>query len=288
MSKRVIEMSVNRELQIEEAKMLKNLIDFFKVHNIRYFALAGTMLGAVRHKGSVPWDDDIDIGVPREDYDRLIEIASNDKHLAGMSVEFFPFDDTCMNYPMRVVDENILITYKGGNTVKKTYAWITLFPLDGMPSNLILRKIHSWILLWRRFAYVMARYRNIVDVDSYRYSSLKRNLVKLVGRLQLDKMFDQHKTFENMTKDLKRYPYDKSEYIICLMGGYKLKELFPKGVFGIGAEYDYEGMKIIGPIDFDKYLTQIYGDYMTPPDENSPLRNRHGLIGIEILGKQSM
>lgn len=271
-----------RELQLAELRMLEKLILFLQENEIRYFILAGTLLGAVRHKGFIPWDDDIDIGVPRKDYDRLIELAKTNLEIAGLPVKFYPFDNTCTNYPLKVIDKKVVIKKKTGETVETTNAWITLFPLDGMPTNVTARKIHSVLLLWRRFAYVMARYRKIVDVDSYRYKHLKKSLVKLVGMLRLDILFDEQKTFEKITKDLKRFPFDSSEYVICLMGGYKLKELFPKQVFGKGKLYEFEGMSIIGPEDYDTYLKQIYGDYMIPPSEDNPIRNSHNVLGIEI------
>lgn len=275
-----------RELQVVEVRMLNDLLSFFMEHQIRYFALAGTMLGAVRHKGFIPWDDDIDIGVPRSDYDRLIGLARESKTIANMPVRFYPFSHDCNNYPMKLIDESIVITKTAGQSVEQTNAWITLFPLDGMPSNKILRMIHGRVLLYRRFAYVMARYKKIVNANRTSYSIAKRTLVKLVGELKLNRLFDEKKTFENMDKSLKAYPYESSEYVLTLMGGYKLKEMFPKSVFGEGAVYDFEGLKMIGPQGYDTYLSQLYGDYMTPPPEDSPLRNSHGVIQIEKRIKQ--
>ena len=65
-----------RELQLTELNILKELLPFFERNHITYFALGGTMLGAVRHQGFIPWDDDIDIGVPREDYERLLSLQN--------------------------------------------------------------------------------------------------------------------------------------------------------------------------------------------------------------------
>ena len=67
-----------RQMQLSELKMLKETISFFEEHGLSYFAIGGTLLGAVRHKGFIPWDDDIDLGLPREDYDRLIELRSEE------------------------------------------------------------------------------------------------------------------------------------------------------------------------------------------------------------------
>ena len=77
-------MDALRELQLTELDILKELLPIFERHNIPYFGLGGTMLGAVRHGGFIPWDDDIDIGVPREDYDRLLSLEDEPSlHLAA-------------------------------------------------------------------------------------------------------------------------------------------------------------------------------------------------------------
>ena len=276
-----------RSLQLEETKMLGTLIDFFNENSIRFFVLAGTFLGTIRHKGFVPWDDDIDVGVPREDYERLISLVQSTKKIGSMEVRYFKNDYSLLHYPLRVVNPNIILTKKLGTEVVEAEAWITLFPLDGMPKNAVARYIRGRILLLRRFNYVMARYLKIVDSNAQRYSKLKKTMVKLAGTLGVYKLFDEVKTVDRMDADLKKYPYDKSDYIMTLMGGYKLKEMFPKEVFGEGKKYPFEDIEVIGPIDYERYLTQIYGDWRTPPPENDPERNHHRLIGISIKENNS-
>lgn len=269
-----------RILQIEETKMLKELIDFFSANNIRYFALAGTFLGSVRHKGFVPWDDDIDVGVPRPDYDKLIALTKKNKKIGSMYVEYLYHDFSILHYPLRVVNPKLIMRInKFGSTIDMP-TWITLFPLDGMPNNSFKRYIHSKILLYRRFCYVIARYTDMVDPNHHKFKGIKKILVKGVGELKIYKLFDKKKTAIKMDKSLKKYSYDESDYILTLMGGYKLKEMFPKKVFGKGKKYKFEDIELIGPKDYEKYLTQIYGDWRTPPPIDHPERNHHGLIDV--------
>ena len=82
-----------REIQLEELDILLKVRDFFEVHGIRYFLCGGTLLGAARHKGFIPWDDDIDIFVPREDFEKLREIVKASRPVLG-SIKFrIPGDD---------------------------------------------------------------------------------------------------------------------------------------------------------------------------------------------------
>ena len=271
-----------RKLQIEEAEMLRKLIEYFNKNNIRYFVLAGTFLGSVRHKGFVPWDDDIDLGIPREDYERLADLTKDTLKIGEMDVRYYKNDYSLLHYPIKIVNPNIILTKVQGTEVSKTEAWITLFPLDGMPDNSIKRFIHGRFLLLKRFNYVMARYAQIVDGNHHQYSPIKRFLVKLVGRIGLFKLYSEKKTVDKMDAALKKYPYDSASYIMTLMGGYKLREMFPKSVFGQGNIYKFEAMDVVGPIEYEMYLTQIYGDWRTPPPEGDPERNHHGLVSIEI------
>lgn len=70
-----------RKLQLAELNIIKLFMEICRKENLRYFMIGGTMLGAIRHKGFIPWDDDVDIGMPREDYDRLFELLKDGKYL---------------------------------------------------------------------------------------------------------------------------------------------------------------------------------------------------------------
>ena len=253
-----------RDLQITETKMFFELLDFFAKNNIRYYALAGTFLGAVRHKGFIPWDDDIDIGIPRNDYDKLIKLVKEDKKIGKLVVKYYLFDQSLIHYPLRVICPDVKVYQRQGENIVETEPWITIFPLDGMPENSFLRYIHCRLLLWERKKFISARFEKIIDPARENKSAIRKFIVKILNTTKIYKLLGEKRTFESMDRMLKKYPVDSSNYVFTLMGGYKLKELFPKSVFGKGAEYQFEGRKIIGPEDYETYLTQIYGDWRTP------------------------
>ena len=120
-----------REIQLEELEMLKNIVKFLDKNNIQYFLCGGTLLGAVRHKGFIPWDDDIDIAILREDYEKFVKIAQENKIHDNYSVA--SFETNTLDYPFcKVLNHNIEISSK--SLIDKNL-WIDIFPLDGFPSD---------------------------------------------------------------------------------------------------------------------------------------------------------
>ena len=155
-----------RKLQLTELELFKKFAQFAEEHKIRYFALGGTLLGAVRHKGFIPWDDDMDIGVPREDYDRLLEICKTEE--APFEMHTFFNDENYFRYFAQIQDPSIKVIRKDKQIQEITSSWVDIFPLDGMPNNRLIRAIHKYYLLWRRAAYRFSRFSTSVEAISHR------------------------------------------------------------------------------------------------------------------------
>ena len=129
-----------RPLQLHLQENLKVLDEVFRSHGLRYFLVSGTMLGAVRHKGFIPWDDDVDLGMPRDDYERLI---ANSKEWLPDYLEFICAEKDS-NYPLpfgKIQDSRTTL-------IEKTYrdyvggVYIDIFPLDGVSSSKVKRTCH--------------------------------------------------------------------------------------------------------------------------------------------------
>lgn len=252
-----------RELQLTELNILKELLPIFERHSIPYFALGGTMLGAVRHGGFIPWDDDIDIGVPREDYDRLLSLEGElPPHLHFMSRAENP---DYVYYFMRVVDERIKLRNRRFDVEEVLPAWVDIFPLDGLPNTELRRKLHSRKILASRAVFQLSRFENIVNTRRDR-PPLEQAVIRIVRTLHLQKLIGRDYAYRLMDRTLKQFPYGKSDYNVNAMGAYRMKEAFPKDVFGEGALYPYEDIMIRGASNYDAYLTQLYGDWRTPAD----------------------
>ena len=268
-----------RQLQLKELSLLKLFQQICKENHITYYALGGTLLGAVRHKGFIPWDDDIDVGIPRPDYDRLCKIL--EAQPLGEKVRFHTFrnSDEYIRYFGHLEDTSFKVVRHDKLKDEETYAWIDLFPLDGMPNNGLLRKLKVWQVLALRAMFRFSCFDTLVDVNKKGRPLHEKILVWVGLHTPIQKFFNTKKCLDRMERALTSTPYEKSNYLVNAMGAYKFREMFHKKYYGQGKMYPFEDTEICGPEDYDFVCTQLYGDYMTPPKMDD--RNHHGLETVE-------
>lgn len=265
-----------------DMEIVKNVIDICEKNNLEYFMLGGTMLGAIRHKGFIPWDDDIDLGLPRKDYDRFLEIAP--KQLAdNLKLVNYKNDSNYHYYITRIldVDTKVIEERIGNETEKYTNASIDIFPLDGTPNNKILRQIYFFRVLYHR-ALMSLCYKDSIDQKRKR-SKKEKVLLWVMMKLPIEKMTTPYKQKEKIDKILKKQDFYNSKYVGNIMGAYRTKEIVPKEFYGKGKMYEFENIQMNGLELYDEYLKYTYGDYMKLPPEDK--RKTHFKI-IEIHGKK--
>lgn len=251
--------------------IMKEIKKYLDNNDIEYYMLGGTLLGAIRHKGFIPWDDDIDIGIPREQYDEFLKNIQNElpEHL---KLDTYENSNTHHYYFARIVDTRYSLKRTGSLKERNEDVWVDIFPLDGMPNNLILRKIHMARLLAARAMYHISTFDK-VNLKRPNRPLSEKLIIKFVMITGFGKKTDMKKWLNKIDKLLKKYPYSKSNYIVNFMGQYKFKEMFEKKHYGKGTLYDFEDDKLMGPDDYDFVLTQMYGNYMIPPKEQD--KNAH-------------
>lgn len=269
------------KLHEADLAIVKEVINICDRNSLMYYMLGGTMLGAIRHKGFIPWDDDIDLGMPRKDYEKFLEIAP--KELSErMRIVNYKTDSDYHYYITRIQDiETKVIEVRYEKEGKFTHVSIDIFPLDGTPNNCFIRKLYCFRLMMHR-AMMSLHYKDGIDRERKR-GFVEKAMLATLRILPTDRMFNAYKQKEKVDKILKRYDMCKSDFTGNMMGAYRTKELIPTVWYGSNTFYEFEGIMMRGIAEYDKYLSRLYGDYMRLPPEDS--RKVHFRI-IEIHGKK--
>ena len=261
--------------------IVKEVVRICDAHDLKYYMLGGTMLGAIRHKGFIPWDDDIDLGMPRDDYEKFLEIAPKELP-AHMKTVNYRTDRKFQYYITRVLDTDTkVIEERIGNDSKYTNASIDIFPIDGTPNNAFLRKIYFFRVLFHR-ALMSLCYKDSIDRKRKR-SFKEKVLLWVMERIPVEKLTTPYKQKCKIDKLLRSQKVEGSKYIGNIMGAYRTREIVPADFYGEGAFYDFEDIQLRGMAKADEYLTFTYGDYMQLPPEES--RKTHFKI-LEIHGQK--
>ena len=257
-----------RPLQLRIQKILLALDSVCKEHNLRYYLWAGTMLGAVRHGGFIPWDDDLDIAMPRKDYDLLMR---NARDWMPQPYEIVSHETDPDHYPLpfaKIQDssttliERMHLSYLGG-------IYIDLFPLDGMPASVLRRRMHFMRYQWyKKMLYYVHR-------DPYRHGHGPSSWAFLLCR----KIYTLQGIQKTISQIQRAYDYDKCDYCVDHDDG--LKGIMPKHLLGKPTPTEFEGETVMGVEHPHEYLSQKYGDYMTIPDGNHQRQHNFHLLDLE-------
>lgn len=261
--------------------IVKEVVKICDENSLKYYMLGGTMLGAIRHGGYIPWDDDIDLGMPRKDYEKFLSIAK-DALPKTLKVVNYRTDPKYQYYITRILDTDTkVIEERIGNDNKYTNASIDIFPIDGTPNNKLLREFYFFRVLFHR-AMMSLCYKDSIDRKRNR-GTAEKIMLWFLEKMPIEKFTTPYKEKEKIDKLLSSQNVENSEYIGNLMGAYRTKEIVPAKYYGQGTMYQFEDMQLRGLDMYDEYLTWTYGDYMKLPSEDK--RKTHFRI-IEIHGQK--
>ncbi len=244
--------------------ILKTVVPLLENNGLKYSMLGGTLLGSVRHKGFIPWDDDIDIGLPRPDYEKFIQIAEKELS-APLELQSALKGNGHYCY-VRIVNTEIELLRTLSMKDEIINVWIDIFPLDGVPNGFsgaiweFRAKLALNLFDASDFSYRVPKEENA------RHKSLFRRIARTVfKRLNLEHLLNTKKRAQCLDNSLKSSDYDHCDKVWNFMGYWKKKEEFAKEIYDDLVKYPFEDIELYGPRNYDFVLTQMYGDYMTPP-----------------------
>ena len=274
----------DRRLKRKLMEVFRFSICFFEQHRLHYYACGGTALGAVRHQGIIPWDDDIDLYMPRKDYDKLLSLSSR---LEGTHFRIVSLADKGYYLPYAKIVDIGTTLWEMKKCPFLLGVFVDVFPLDyfSVPKEKVAQ------IQWADSRLFSAYRRHLFRYDFQDLARLAgKGKLLPVARYLLDRINNMIggekrllRTFEAHQREYASQSEPDSKYCVCVTqweGKVFETEWFKKSI-----PFPFEDTEILVPAGYDAYLTLLYGDYMTPPPSSQRvsehLRNFRYYINLE-------
>ena len=248
------------DVQQKLLPMLKWFHDFCVENNLRYYAIGGTMLGAVRHNGFIPWDDDIDVGMPRDDYKRFIELSRLIPSPYLLETPQSEAKDFVYAFS-KIYNTDTLLIEKGKHNIKRGI-YLDVFPLDGLGNSEQEAKKN------------FGKTANLVKRLAVRVSPIRKgrgflkNSAVVLSRCIPHFFVSDKKLAQKLDFVASQIPFDDSNYVGNLVCNYKPNNILYRENFGTPKLYNFENLMIYGAENYDGYLTQVFGNWRELPPED--------------------
>lgn len=255
----------HEETRLMQKYILDLLLAIDKVcrdHHLNYYLLAGTMLGAVRHKGFIPWDDDADIALPREDYDKLLEHADEwlpERYelVSGNTDPMYPYQFARIQDHETTYILRRQFDYIGGLPVD-------VFPLDGMTEK-------TWKRRWHYMRYgVVKKLLYFSTVNPNKHGHGIKSILPRIMHMIVSQQW-AHRKSDNIQRE---YSGRKAS-LVADHDNAPSRGILPRQVYGTPTPIEFEGHMLMGVQEPDTYLSYCYGDYMRMPKEYPPQNFRY-------------
>lgn len=253
-----IDLDEIRKIQLD---ILIQVDKFCREHKLRYSLGYGTLIGAVRHKGFIPWDDDIDIMMPRPDYERFLKEFEKTPPLSHLAILNYRNNDITPITWTKVTDSRTIIFAPN----RKAAVFIDIFPIDGAPED---EKVVEYVKeTYKRRCYVMRKRR------SYKYGkNILKRYIKYIGK-QILYPKSREWAIREYEEYVHSYPFDTSPNtgLLFLTINYEML-VMPAGIFKNYRTIEFEGHEFMCISDYDTCLRNLYGDYMKFPPKEKQVR----------------
>lgn len=285
-------MDIKEIKEVWNARLMDNLkafIDICQRHDLRWYCCGGTSIGAVRHNGIIPWDDDIDVMMPRPDYDRLLEIAKTEMpHLQhGIGKNKYeiitPYNDS--DYPLyfaKISDTTTTIVEERERPCV-IGLFVDIFPLDATDDD-----TQEAIKTKARYAKLLNKLNAISTRNTFgEYIALLKD-PKEWGRFAIKtaawfcRSTIRKALIKKMDAISHRFDWDKARNVAVHTGSYGEREVFPKEWLGKGSTHKFEDIEVMLPEQYDTYLRHFFNDYMQlPPVEQRVEKHNRAYVNLD-------
>ena len=245
-----------REMQQIELDLLVEFDRVAKAHGLRYYLDGGTLLGAMCYEGFIPWDDDIDLKMPRPDYEKLRTLQ--DAFPAHIKLEF-PRAGHCDYLFAKLTDDRTVLIEGAGNTRKVSGVYIDILPMDGHPAEAEECQRHLAAL---------SRLNSLFHYSQSHFAAMKASaspITRLKGRVY-DRLYTPWRLYRKLTRRAGQYPYDGAAAVGLVIEGDPRKERFEKSWLEPPVELLFEGRRFPAPNAYRQHMVIFYGEHVIKPE----------------------
>lgn len=260
-------------LQSKLLEMLIWLDKYIREHNLTYYIFNGTLIGAARHKGFIPWDDDVDIAMPRDDYVKLCKLLKQPTDHYVIESTTSDAEDFVYTFAKFYDTSTSMTEYLRKDVCRGVY--IDIFPLDGI-GNSYKESVKNYKVIERKNMFLMTR------VCAYRRDrKWYKNLAIFLSRLIPSFFVNEKQLAIDIDAYSQKYSYHDCEYVSFTTSTYGEKDIHKRELLGKPIELQFENRSFLAPEHYDEILTNTYGDWrQLPPIEKR--KAAHDFIDLDL------